>query len=103
MDSVEPTEMSLLDNFILELKDNNFGWQNKAECRGELTELFFMDIEEISINHIKMREARAICDRCQVQKECLDFALINNIDYGVWGGTSPHQRKGIRYDQRHGV
>jgi WhiB family transcriptional regulator, redox-sensing transcriptional regulator len=100
---MESTEMSLLDNFILELKDNNFGWQNKAACRGELTELFFMDIEEISINHIKMREARAICDRCQVKKQCLDFALINNIDYGVWGGTSPHQRKGIRYDQRHRV
>lgn len=100
---MEPTEMSLLDNFILELKDNNFGWQNKAECRGEPTELFFMDIEEISINHIKMREARAICDRCQVKKECLDFALINNIDYGVWGGTSPYQRKEMRHEQRHRV
>ncbi len=95
--------MSLLDNFILELKDNNFGWQNKAACRGELTELFFMDIEEISINHIKMREARAICDRCQVKKECLDFAVINDINYGVWAGTTPTQRKEIRYEQRHRV
>ena len=103
MESVEPTEMSIINDFLAELKDNDFGWQNNANCRGADTEMFFMELEEAAINHIKMREARAICDRCQVKKQCLDFALTNNIDYGVWGGTSPHQRKGIRHDQRHGV
>jgi WhiB family transcriptional regulator, redox-sensing transcriptional regulator len=103
MDSVESTEMSLLDGLLYELKNNDFGWQNKAECQGEATDLFFMDMEDSQINHIKMREARAICDRCQVKKECLDFALVNNIDYGVWGGTSPYQRKEMRHEQRHRV
>lgn len=97
---MEPTDMSLLDNLILELRDNNFTWQNDAACRGEITDLFFMDIDEISINHIKMREARAICKKCPVKKKCLDFATVNNIDYGVWGGTSPLQRKVLRRGQR---
>ena len=100
---MESTEMSLLDNFINELKDNDFGWQNKADCRGADTEMFFMELDEAAINHIKLREARKVCFECTVKKECLDFAVINDINYGVWAGTTPTQRKEIRYEQRHRV
>jgi hypothetical protein len=55
MDSVESTEMSLLDGLLYELKNNDFGWQNKAECQGEATDLFFMEMEDSQIKHIKMR------------------------------------------------
>ena len=35
--------------------------------------------------------ARRICGMCDVQPECLDYALYRNVD-GVWGGMSENQR-----------
>lgn len=41
------------------------------------------------------REARLICMGCDVRKQCLSFAVRHHED-GVWGGTTPNQRVGIR-------
>lgn len=40
----------------------------------------------------------AICGRCPVRAECLMEALDHKTDedVGVWGGTSPSQRRAIR-------
>lgn len=38
-------------------------------------------------------EAKAICAGCPVRKECLDYALENEMEYGIWGGTSPTERR----------
>ena len=39
--------------------------------------------------------ARKICADCPVQGPCLEYALANRIDHGVWGGTSERQRRRI--------
>lgn len=39
--------------------------------------------------------ARRICAECVVKEECLDYALANKIDHGVWGGTSERERRRI--------
>jgi WhiB family redox-sensing transcriptional regulator len=39
--------------------------------------------------------ARRICDSCPVGERCLEYALRNRIDHGVWGGTSERQRRRI--------
>jgi len=43
-------------------------------------------------------QARAICAVCEVQGECLEFALRNpeETEYGVWGGTTPGERRRLR-------
>jgi hypothetical protein len=43
-------------------------------------------------------QARAICAGCQVQGESLEFALRNpdETEFGVWGGTTPGQRRRLR-------
>lgn len=33
------------------------------------------------------------CARCTVLDACLEFALELRIDVGVWGGTTPDERK----------
>ena len=38
---------------------------------------------------------KRVCEECPVQSECLEFALENRIDHGVWGGTSERQRRRI--------
>jgi WhiB family redox-sensing transcriptional regulator len=39
--------------------------------------------------------ARRICADCPVRSPCLEYALANRIDHGVWGGTSERERRRI--------
>ena len=39
--------------------------------------------------------ANRICEGCPVQERCLEYALRNRIDHGVWGGCSERQRRRI--------
>ncbi|MGQ0830990.1 MAG: WhiB family transcriptional regulator [Microthrixaceae bacterium] len=39
--------------------------------------------------------ARRICADCPVKDECLEHALTNRIDHGVWGGCSERERRRI--------
>lgn len=43
-----------------------------------------------------VRAARAVCARCSVSRECLAYALENDCDDGVWGGTTPNERRQMR-------
>jgi WhiB family redox-sensing transcriptional regulator len=40
-------------------------------------------------------EAKALCRRCGVQVECLDYALGALEPFGIWSGTSPRERRVI--------
>lgn len=65
-------------------------WMADAECRGSNSAPFFPGRgEDIS-------EARAICRRCDVQLECLAYAVNNEEKFGIWGGTSEHERRTLR-------
>jgi hypothetical protein len=37
--------------------------------------------------------ARRVCARCSVQRECLECALTNGEEYGIFGGTSAKERR----------
>jgi hypothetical protein len=52
------------------------------------------------------QKAIEICKQCEVQKQCLIWALTNDEQFGIWGGTTPTQRqhlKGKRLTSRHRV
>jgi WhiB family redox-sensing transcriptional regulator len=36
-----------------------------------------------------------VCAHCPVRLDCLEYALTNRLDYGVWGGTSERERQRI--------
>jgi WhiB family redox-sensing transcriptional regulator len=40
--------------------------------------------------------ARAVCGRCLVRAECLDYALRTDAEADVWGGLSPKERQELR-------
>jgi WhiB family redox-sensing transcriptional regulator len=65
-----------------------FGWQSRAECRGEDLALFF--------DPDRQAEAVEICGWCPVRDECLDWAIGLNIGYGVYGGMTADERKAER-------
>jgi WhiB family transcriptional regulator, redox-sensing transcriptional regulator len=41
-------------------------------------------------------KAKAICATCQVRRECLAFALGTGQSYGIWAGTTEHERATVR-------
>lgn len=64
-------------------------WMVKGNCRFEPPATFFPhDGAGVEI-------AKRICATCVVKDTCLDYALANRIDEGVWGGTSERQRRRI--------
>jgi WhiB family redox-sensing transcriptional regulator len=46
------------------------------------------------------RAAKAMCARCPVTEQCLEYALENNERYGVWGGLSERERRALQRQRR---
>jgi WhiB family transcriptional regulator, redox-sensing transcriptional regulator len=40
--------------------------------------------------------AKAICRVCPVRSACLEWALAANERTGIWGGTTPNERRALR-------
>jgi WhiB family redox-sensing transcriptional regulator len=49
---------------------------------------------------IAVQKAKAICKGCPVRAACLQMALDADIQYGIWGGLTEHERR--RLSQRQG-
>jgi hypothetical protein len=45
-------------------------------------------------------QAKSICRRCPEETACLAYALAGRVEHGVWGGTTPKQRKALRREAR---
>ena len=71
-------------------------WQNRAACRSESLDLFY------SIEDADIRQALAMCRRCEVRTACLEYAMTNREHFGVWGGTTERERRRIFRRERRG-
>lgn len=47
--------------------------------------------------YVHLSQALQVCARCPVRVQCLNEALDNDIRWGIWGGATWTQRKGIKY------
>lgn len=47
-------------------------------------------------------KAKSICSRCEVRKACLDYAMSEDIRFGIWGGKTVNQRAKLKRLRRHG-
>ena len=65
-------------------------WMSDALCAQVDAELFFPEVGEHS------RPARLICRRCDVQINCLEYAVEHKIAFGIWGGMSDRERRNLR-------
>jgi WhiB family redox-sensing transcriptional regulator len=62
-------------------------WMNDGNCKDHPPSTFFPS------DGVGVEVAKRICATCPVADECLNYALDNRIDHGVWGGTSERQRR----------
>lgn len=65
-------------------------WVARAACRGhEQPDLWFPGPGD----NTSFAAAAAICGTCPVAAECLEYAIVQRIDYGVWGGLGEKGRR----------
>jgi WhiB family redox-sensing transcriptional regulator len=70
-------------------------WRDLGACNGEDPDLFAPDgttgrwAKDIAA-------AKAICNRCPVREQCLDWALDTRQEYGILGGLTEDERWNIR-------
>lgn len=70
-------------------------WRHLAACRDEDPELFF-PIGTTGPAVLQIHEAKAVCQRCDVASDCLEWALDSGQEAGVWGGLSEDERRTAR-------
>jgi WhiB family redox-sensing transcriptional regulator len=66
----------------------------KGKCREMPPDTFFPS------DGAGVEVARRICADCPMKSPCLEYALANHIDHGVWGGTSVRERRRIARRRR---
>lgn len=72
---------------MLDLMDASLQWSTDARCRGLDAGRFFAKAAKDA------NEAVKVCTRCPVRSECLDYAIDNELEFGVWGGLTERQRR----------
>ncbi|WP_205706994.1 WhiB family transcriptional regulator [Kineococcus vitellinus] len=66
------------------------GWQELALCAQTDPEAFFPE------KGGSTREAKRVCQSCEVRQECLEYALSNDERFGIWGGLSERERRRLK-------
>ena len=73
-----------------ELAWMELAWMDLALCAETDPEAFFP--EKGGSTH----PAKRVCRSCEVRAECLDYALGHNERFGIWGGLSERERRGLK-------
>lgn len=71
-------------------------WRERAAClRVDDPDLFFpIGISGLTLAQVD--EAKAVCHRCPVMEQCLNWALYGGHVEGIWGGTTESERRAMR-------
>jgi WhiB family redox-sensing transcriptional regulator len=64
-------------------------------CVDSDPEIFFPE-DYTYKNREVIDEAKSICGDCWMQKACLDYSMQDPDLEGIWGGTTPLERKRLR-------
>ncbi len=77
------------------IRHSDLTWQDDALCR------------EVDCGDLHFPEkggspwaAVRLCRRCEVQEECLSYALATDQQFGVWGGLTEPQRERLKKASR---
>lgn len=69
--------------------DSESAWMAEGNCRLHPPATFFPS------DGVGVDKARKICRDCPVVARCLEYAIEERIDHGVWGGCSERERRRI--------
>jgi len=85
-----PTAVRFVEvEVTVEETPDEYAWMFHARCRGINPAEFFPS------DGTGVETAQRVCAACPVTSECLEYALLNRIEHGVWGGASERERRRI--------
>lgn len=64
-------------------------WMAEGKCKDLAPTIFFPS------DGTGVQAAQRICATCPVADQCLEYALAERVDHGVWGGKSERERRRI--------
>jgi WhiB family redox-sensing transcriptional regulator len=70
-------------------------WVERAACRRMSPALFFA-VARSEHTRVEVKAAKAVCAICDVQEECLEFAIRTGQREGIWGGLTDRERRKVR-------
>ncbi|QUQ70941.1 Transcriptional regulator WhiB [Kutzneria sp. CA-103260] len=82
-------DFTVLDG-VFDGDDEEQEWQERALCAQTDPEAFFPE------KGGSTREAKRICQGCEVRSECLEYALAHDERFGIWGGLSERERRKLK-------
>lgn len=88
----EPVRLPSLSTTALPDEED---WRYQAACAGVDTDLFF----PVGVGpeaRAQTAQAKAMCARCPVRADCLEFALDTDQQFGVWGGLAEEEREALK-------
>lgn len=75
-------------------------WHEDAQCRDMNQSIFYGEEDRSgkarhhpNLTVDEVQRARRICNACPVQMNCLEWAIVNREEFGIWGGSTAGQRK----------
>lgn len=75
-------------------------WRDQAACLDADPEVFFPITTAGPLHDATVNAARGICQSCGVLNDCLNFALAERIDDGIWAATTPEERRRLPATRR---
>ncbi len=77
-------------------------WRDVGSCRDSDPNLFY-PLGRGRPAHEQAELAKSVCRGCPSREPCLAYALATRQDLGVWGGTSPDDRREIFRARRRAI
>ena len=72
-------------------------WGEQAACHDAgIDPEWFFPLSESGAGTRQVSAAKAVCARCTVAAQCLAWAVITGEPAGIWGGTTPEERRLLR-------
>lgn len=71
---------------------------DRPRCLG-LTDIMYgeaLDLRDEIGKEEREEIAKDVCSECTLQLACIEKALLNNEELGVWGGFTPGERREFR-------
>ena len=69
--------------------------KNELPCRTVDPDTFF-PVGTTGPALVQAEEAKALCRLCPIRQQCLDWALDEGVEFGVWGGMTEQERRWTR-------
>jgi hypothetical protein len=68
-------------------------WQPRGACHGMDPEDADATFFPLPRDHEAIADAKELCGLCPVRRDCLNYALENDLREGIWGGLTEAERR----------